>query len=399
MRIFSRLGAAVGLFLVFGLACKDSGAPAVTASNLSRVSGDSQATLTGDSLNAPLMVAVTGSQGQPIRGATVTWAVTAGAATLGSPTAASDSQGYASTTVTLGATPGAISIQASVGNGIPPVTFGATACDHPVLAFNDTIPGALAASDCKFSGFFTDFYDVSVATGPQGLELTMASGAFDTWLELYRRTGAFLGYDDDIDSSNTNSQLTAILGPGQYLLAPSSYQPLITGSYTMAALTQPVGLTGCKFAWVTRGVAISDSVTAADCVDSTSGVYYADVVAIYLTAGTTLIASNQSTAFDAALFLHNAAGTSVASNNDSANAGTTTNAYLVYPVTASGPYLLYAGTNTTSSTGAYTLSISSATTWNGSARLEQGGGRQLLRLGGLRMPKARFPRAWSRTGT
>jgi hypothetical protein len=397
MRVFGRLGpVTLGLFVVVGVACKDSGAPAVVVSSLSRVSGDSQATLTGNPLNNPLTVRVTGSNGQPFAGATVTWTVSAGAATLGSPTAPSDSQGFASTTVTLGATPGAIGFQASVGSGVTPVSFGATACDHPVLALNDTIPGALAASDCKFNGFFTDFYDVSVPTGPQGLELTMASGAFDTWLELYLQNGAFLGFDDDIDSLNTNSQLTAIVAPGEYLLAPSSYQPLITGSYTMAALSRPAQLAGCGIVWVTRGVSLSDSVTAGDCVDSTNGVYYADVVAMYLLAGTTLTVSNQSTAFDAALFLHNAAGASVASNNDSANAGTTQNAYLVYPVTASGPYLLFAGTNTTASTGAYTLSISAATTLSASARREEG--PQLLRMGGLRLPKGRSRRAWSRAG-
>src|SRR6185436_1155806 len=196
----------------------------------------------------PLRVRVLGSNSQPFRGATVTWTVTTGTATPASPTAVSDSQGFASTTVTLGGAPGAVAVQAAVAN-VTPVTFTATACDHPVLAFPDTLAGALATTDCRFSGFYTDFFELPVASGPQGIVLTLSSGTFDTWLELYLRAGSFLGYDDDIDSGNTNSQLTAILATGDYLLAPSSYNALTVGDYTMSAVTRPAELAGCGIVW------------------------------------------------------------------------------------------------------------------------------------------------------
>jgi len=110
-----------------------------------------------------------------------------------------------------------------------------------MIALGDTVPGALATSDCRVSGFYTDFYELAVLAegggGPQGLTLTM-TGAFDTWLELYRQSGDFLGFDDDIDSTNTNSQLSAIVAPGDYLLAPSSYNPLVVGAYSVSALTR-----------------------------------------------------------------------------------------------------------------------------------------------------------------
>lgn len=400
MRVFRRLGAtALGLFVAFGLACSDSAGPAaVKPSALVRVSGDSQGNLTGDQLFEPLTVLVNGSNGQHYSGATVTWTVTAGAATLGSPTASSDSQGFATTTVTLGATPGAISIQASVG-GVAPVAFGATACDHPVLALNDTLPGSLAATDCNFGGYFTDFYEVNVPAGPQGVAFTMASGAFETWLQVYLRTGFFVGYDFEIDSPNSSSQFSAILATGNYLLAPSSLLQNSTGAYTMAALSRPAALAGCGLVWVMRGVDVSDSVTAGDCVDSTSGVYYADKVAINLDAGSVLTVAERSTAFDAALFLNNAAGTGVAFNDDSANAGTTTNAYLVYQAPATGVYLLFVATTDSAATGAYTLSIASSTTLTGSPRRDER--PQVLRMtgGGLRMPHALPGRTWSRAGT
>ena len=392
MRAFSRFGpTALGLTFSFGaFACGgDSSGPSVGASSLLRVSGDSQAALTGTALPQPLRVRVNGSNALPFPGATVTWTVITGTATLGTPSVVSDSQGYASTTVTLGGTPGLLAIQASV-TGVSPLTFGETACDHPVFAFNDTVPAALAVSDCKFSGFFTDFFDLNVPTGPQGLVLGMASGAFDTWLELYNDVGGFLGFDDDTDSSS-NSELSAIVGAGDYLIAPSSYNPLTIGAYTLSVLTRPAALAGCGIVWVTRGVTVTDSVTTGDCVDSTGGRFYADAVALYLVQGSMLRVSNHSADFDAAIFIHNATGAQVAANNDSA--GGTTNAFLAFPVPATGPYLVFAGTNDSLATGAYTLTVSAATTLS-VAREGEGRGRQLLPLGAMRMPKGLPQRAW-----
>lgn len=383
MRGFCRLGAmTLGLFAVFGLACKESAAPAPTPSTLTRISGDSQATLTGAQLGAPLTIRVNGSDGQPFQGATVTWTVTSGTATLGSPTATSDAQGLATTTVTLGATPGALQFQAAVAS-VTPVTFRATACDHPVLALNDTLPGALATTDCRYSGYYTDFFELSVPGGQQSVVLTMESAAFDTYLELYLKTGSFLGFDDDIDTSNTNSQLTAILATGDYLLAPSSFWQDSVGSYTIAALARPAELAGCGIVWVTRGVTVSDSVTAGDCVDTTGGNHYADVVAMRLVAGTVLKVSHHSAAFDAALFLRNGSGITVASNNDSSVA--TTNSYISYTVAFTGSYLLFIGTNAIGETGTYDLSISTSSTLSGSARRPEG--PEILRMEPLRVPK------------
>ena len=143
MRVFCRLGAGLGLFVAFGLACKDSGSPSGSPNTLVRVSGDTQATLTGGQVPIPLRVRVRGADGQPLSGATVTWTVTTGSATPGSPTVLSDSQGFASTTLTMGATAGAIGVQAAVPSTTP-VTFTEISCEHPVLALNDTLSGALA---------------------------------------------------------------------------------------------------------------------------------------------------------------------------------------------------------------------------------------------------------------
>ena len=380
------------LMVAFAVACggDSSGPGVVTPNTLLRVAGDNQAALTGAALPTPLRVRVNGSNSQPYVGATVTWTVLTGTATLGTPSVVSDSQGYASTTVTLGATPGALAIQASV-TGITPLSFAAKACDHPLLTFNDTVPGALATTDCRLGGdFYTDFFDLNVPAGPQGLVLTMESAAFNTFLELYLPSFDRQGFDDDIDNpTNKNSRLTAIVAPGDYLIAPSSYDLSTVGAYTLSVITQQPALAGCGIVWATRGVSIADSLTTGDCVDTTNGTFYADAVALDLMAGTVLKVSLHSAAFDAALFLHNGAGAQVLANNDSA--GGTTDAYLAYPVPSTGPYLLFAGTNDSLATGAYTLTISSAITLN-SPRREAG--PQMLSMGAMRMPKGLPKRAW-----
>jgi len=393
MRAFTRLAlAALAFAVTLGLACKDSNAPTATPQTIAKLAGDTQLALTGTPLGDSLVVRVLGSGGSPFAGAVVTWAVTSGSATLGATSGTTNSQGQAFTTVTVGGTPGPVAVRASV-TSLAPVTFTATACDHPGIALGDTVAGVLATSDCRINGYYTDFFELPAATGPRGVRLTM-TGAFDTWLEMYRPAG-FVAANDDADSTTTNSQIDAIVPADAYLVEPSSLDLFATGAYALSAVPRPAELAGCSLVWTTRGVVISDSVTTTDCVDSTGGVaHYADIVVMYLEAGTVLKVSHQSTAFDAALFLHDAANHSVASNNDSA-AGTT-NAYLQYPVVLSGGYALFVATNAAaaSATGPYTLTISSSTTPSGTAPLQRQG-PQVLRVAPLRMRKGRLQRLWS----
>jgi hypothetical protein len=115
---------------------------------------------------------------------------------------------------------------------------------------------------------------------------------------------------------------------------------------------------------------------------------------LYLGAGTVLKVLHQSTAFDAALSLQDGNGVQLAFNNDSANAGTTTNAYLVYTVLQTGGYLLFAATNAAGATGPYTLTISRATTLSGSPRSPRG--PTVLHMEPVRVSKGLPRRGWSR---
>jgi uncharacterized protein (TIGR03437 family) len=80
------------------------------------VSGDKQAANVNQKLPLPIVARVTDASGNVLTGTTVTYTVSpAGAATLASPSATTDSNGQVSNTVTLGANPGPVTIKLTAG--------------------------------------------------------------------------------------------------------------------------------------------------------------------------------------------------------------------------------------------------------------------------------------------
>ena len=96
------------------------------AAQVSKVSGDAQTNTVGKALAQPLVVSVVDSTAHVIAGASVTFAVTAGGGTAGSPTATTSANGQAQSTWTVGTTSGAQHMSAGAG-AAPPVQFTATA--------------------------------------------------------------------------------------------------------------------------------------------------------------------------------------------------------------------------------------------------------------------------------
>jgi len=123
-----------------------SGPNTSTPSAIARISGNGQVGLVGTSLSLPLVVKVTGSGGAAIKGASVTFAVTSGAATLSPTTATTDSSGQAKTQVTLGSAVGDVTITATVAGTSLVTTFIVTAGTSSVsLACSAGSPQAPAA--------------------------------------------------------------------------------------------------------------------------------------------------------------------------------------------------------------------------------------------------------------
>ncbi|HEV8265626.1 MAG TPA: hypothetical protein VGQ06_11815 [Gemmatimonadales bacterium] len=367
MRVASRLTllAIVG-GSVLGIACGDSSSPVVPGS-LAIAEGNGQEFPTGTPLPVALKVTVLGSNNQALANAAVSWAVTGGSATLGGTTSTSDALGAATMTVTLGGTIGPVSVRASMP-GVTPVTFSATALDPCQYlwphTFGTSVDRTIASTDCNIGGYYADLYEFTVAS-QQSLSITMSSGTLATWIDLFRLSdGHYLGANGDSVVS-TPAVLNAIVAPGDYVIAPNTYFTFRTGPYTLSTAARPQTIAGCSEVWVTRGITVTEAVATSDCTDS-AGPFFADVVLMFGAGGSVLTVAERSTAFDAYLTLFNGQGTEVAFNDDSANAGTTTDAYLVATLPDTNLYFLVIGTAGVSETGAYTLTISSSTTLSGS---------------------------------
>ncbi|HKS05532.1 MAG TPA: hypothetical protein VJR92_04390 [Gemmatimonadaceae bacterium] len=91
------------------------------------VSGSGQNAGIAQTLPQPLIVEVKASDGVPVPGVTVTFAVTGGGGSVGTPSAITDANGRAQTTWLLGALVGAQSVSATVAGIATPATFSATA--------------------------------------------------------------------------------------------------------------------------------------------------------------------------------------------------------------------------------------------------------------------------------
>lgn len=121
---------AAALLACTAIACGDSttgpDGSAATPKVLQSYSGDNQQGTAGATLAGSLVVEVLGTKGEPVGGATVTFAIASGGGTVSPTSSVTDASGLARTTLTLGSAAGMQSVTASV-SGLPAVTFTVTA--------------------------------------------------------------------------------------------------------------------------------------------------------------------------------------------------------------------------------------------------------------------------------
>lgn len=110
-----------------GGATTDTTGTTNTPAAVAIVSGNGQTGLVGTPASLPLVVKVTTSSGTVVSGATVTFAVTSGAATVSPASATTDANGQAKTTVTFGSAAGSVVVMATVGGTSLTATFNLTA--------------------------------------------------------------------------------------------------------------------------------------------------------------------------------------------------------------------------------------------------------------------------------
>ncbi len=318
--------------LLSGCGGKDSTGP-VTPKAVAVVSGNGQTGPGGDDLPDSLRVVVTGSNNQPMAGVSVTWA--AGGATI-SPL-----------------TP--VLVTASVA-GLASATFTATAVDPctwlHVFGVGQTVNGILRQYDCMSNGYFIDYYDLPVS-GQQTLAVTMVSNTFDTWLDVWKFTGPYVGANDD-DTLSTNSLFKFVAAGGEYVIGANTFFSGDTGPYTLHATTTSPSEEHCEEVWLTRGVTMGQTLSTTDCAGT--GPTYSDVFWLVLYVGESLDVTATTTAFDGMLQLYQPhypnPPTLVASDDSTGNG-----IHLTYTADSSKVYQLVATTMTPGGQGAYTLAL------------------------------------------
>ena len=155
--------------------------------------GDAQTGAAGKALPSPLVVQVTGSGGAPLAGVPVAFAVTSGAATLSASSVPTGSDGTARVTVTLGSSPGAVTVTATVA-GLPSIQFHLTAVLPPTFATAGVVnaasnqpllaPGALATVyGANFNPPATTFTNTTGTTTSGGVPVGVQPGTSVTYTQ------------------------------------------------------------------------------------------------------------------------------------------------------------------------------------------------------------------------
>jgi hypothetical protein len=204
-------------------------------------------------------------------------------------------------------------------------------------------------------GSFVDFYTTSI---PQaGAYFFRESAAFDPYLVLGMPDGTKIGENDDEPGAGTNSGIKALLPAGDYLLAPGTLDPNVTGDYAISSTTAPTDVTNCEDVFVVRNITTTQNLAATDCNLAGAGatpIYY-DGYFIFLTAGTSVTINMASTTVDSFLQLVRFDGVVVAENDNID--GTTNDSRITFTVTQTNYYAIFARSVPTTAVGPYTLTI------------------------------------------
>jgi len=362
----------VALAGVLGACGGDSTGTGPQAASVTGIAGDNQSAPTGSVLSFPLSFIALDAGGHPVQGVSVTWSASpTGAAAFSPSTATTDVNGSTATNVTVGTTIGNLTLSAAV-TGVPNVVFHATVVDPcgyvAPYTFGQTINGTLTTADCRRAVgpgavFFYDFHGLTLPAGQQNVRISM-HGSFDGWVDFWEGPGLdlYIAFDDDsILGAQPNPQLDIILPGGAYVIGASSFNTNTTGTYSLSATTRVSAMNGCRQVWVTSGITVTDSITLADCGDSSAITRYYDVARIVVFDTTVLTISQRSATINPSLALYKVVPDSayvrhlVAANDDSS--ATNTNAFIQYEVDTANVYDIILGTSVGGQTGPYTFSV------------------------------------------
>ncbi len=239
----------------------DSTKPNVpTPSALIRVTGDGQSASVGAILSTALIVKVVDAGGTGIPNVPVQWSVTGGDGRVSSPTTTTDPLGLTLVTLTLGSTPGRITVSASAAQ-LPAVVFTATAIGPPqkliynrqptnVTAGAVMVPSVLIMVQDAAGTVVPDFNGLATVAISPG---TGAPGATLSGITTQVVTGGFVTFDNlRIDKAGTGYTLTATTS-GLTSAVSSPFTVNVATAATLAFAVQPSDVTaGAAIAPATR---------------------------------------------------------------------------------------------------------------------------------------------------
>lgn len=265
------------------------GVPGAAAAII-KLAGDNQFAARGSTVPIKPQVRVTDSYNNAVSDVAVSFSIESGGGSLAGANAMADSLGIATVgSWTLGATGGQI-LAATVAD-LPAVTFRATTFDFPeqctpvdVVAEQAPVESELGVRGCQAAdGQFIDYYLVRMASAGTW-HFKLASAEFDTRLEVRSESGVPVASDRASGLTN-NSEIIAMLPPGNFVLIVTSATPGAAGRYGISYAPGASDVGGCEVS-VARGISTSQTVTKGKC--PAIGDVYADRYRIYLTAGSTV---------------------------------------------------------------------------------------------------------------
>ena len=322
--------------------------------------GDNQLGVAGAPVPVAPAVLVQDANGNGKPGVIVTFTVGDGGGSVTGATATSNASGVATAgSWTLGTVP-AINTLIAATAGVPSVTFRAVASSAACLArtshtLGSTTAGTLEGNDCRLAdGSFIDFFSTVL---PANAYLFRQSAGFDAYLDLELADGTVIAENDDATNTSTNPAIKALLPAGTYLLGASSFDPNVTGAYTVSSEIASPNNTGCEIVFVIRNVSTTQGIATNDCLwtQPPAAPVYADGFYILLRAGQSITVSMSSTAVDSYLEILRNNGTTVAQNDN--RDATTKDARVTFTAAVTDYYAIVARTALASQTGAYSLTV------------------------------------------
>lgn len=335
------------------------------------LSGNGQSATIGTALAMPLQARVHDRLGSPMAGQSVSFVVTSGSGSVGTPTSTTAADGIVSTTWILGtntSVPQLVSV--SVTGASVFSTFSATALAGPATTF-DFAP--TAAGNGQSAPFGT------AVPVPPAVKLSDALGNGVAGASV---TFAVTGGGGSVTGGTATTNAGGIATVGSWTLGPAvgpnTLQATVAGlpavNFTATATLDPCSPGGAPP--IVLGGTINGTLASNDCIANEATNY--DLYSLSLASQTTVIIG-MTASFDAYLKLFNAAGTLIAEHDDIVP-GVVQDARIVIQL-AAGTYLIRARSFDPGQFGTYALSVLEAIPGVPTAIAITGGNSQVVAPG------------------